>query len=155
MPSVNIQKAAQNKDVFKIRSYLIADILVDKSFSGIFKEDFEYCLKNGISEDEIYETHDNKTLSNEVSEENYDNLHADLASNFSKERVEALKKIAIKLYPPKPNSSNNSSSSNSSSNYQRYGDSARHIKTDKEGNKLIYAIVAGVAVLVGIILFAG
>ncbi|MCR4942796.1 MAG: hypothetical protein K5978_08430 [Campylobacter sp.] len=149
MPSINIKKAAQNKDVFKIRSYLIADILVDKNLSGIFKEDFEYCLKNGISKDEIYEKHDDKILSNEVSEENYDNLHADLASNFSKERVDALKKIAIKLYPPKPNSSN------SSSNYQKHGNSDRYVKTDKEGNKFIYAIAAGVAVLIGIILFTG
>ena len=95
MPSVNIQKAAQNKDVFKIRSYLIADILVDKSFSGIFKEDFEYCLKNGISEDEIYETHDNKTLSNEVSEENIFVIVEDGNANFDYRDVAG--KMANKL----------------------------------------------------------
>ena len=157
MVTENIKKAVANKDIFNIRSYLVANILGDKSLTGNFKDCFEYCVKNGIPESEIYEPHNGKEISDDITEENYKKLRSGLNSNFSRERVEALKKIAIKLYPPKIDSNNNQGGNNhnTSNNYQRCGNSARHVKTDKDGNKLIYAIVAGVAVLIGIILFAG
>lgn len=157
MVTENIKKAVDKRDIFNIRSYLIANILLDKSLTGNFKDCFEYCVKNGISESEIYEPHNGKEISDDITEENYKKLRSGLNSNFSRERVEALKKIAIKLYPSKPNNSNgsnNGSSNNSSNNYQRYGNAARHVKVDKDGNKLIYAIVAGVAILIGVVLFA-
>lgn len=157
MVTDNIKRAVTDRDLFRIRSYLTASTISDKGLTGNFKDCFEYCVKNGIPESEIYEPHDGREISNDVTEDNYKNLRADLNSNFSRERVEALKKIAIKLYPPKIDSNNNQggSNNNTSNNYQRCGDSARHVKTDKDGNKLIYAIVAGVAVLIGIVLFAG
>lgn len=157
MVTENIKKAVAKRDTFNIRSYLIANILIDESLTGNFKDCFEYCVKNGIPESEIYEPHNGIEISNEATEENYKILWAGLNSNFSRERVEALKKIAIKLYPPKIDSNNNQGgdNNNASNNYQRCGNSARYAKTDKDGNKLIYAIVAGVAVLIGIVLFAG
>ena len=157
MVTENIKKAVAKRDTFNIRSYLIANILIDKSLTGNFKDCFEYCVKNGIPESEIYEPHNGIELSDEVTKENYSKLWGGLNSNFSRERVEALKKIAIKLYPPKIDSNNNQggNNNNASNNYQRCGNSARYAKTDKDGNKLIYAIVAGVAVLIGIVLFAG
>ena len=157
MVTENIKKAVAKRDIFNIRSYLIANILIDESLTGNFKDCFEYCVKNGIPESEIYEPHNGVEISNDITEENYKKLRSGLNSNFSRERVEALKKIAIKLYPPKIDTNNNQGSNNhnTSNNYQRCGNSARYVKTDKDGNKLIYAIVAGVAVLIGIILFAG
>lgn len=157
MVTDNIKKAVASKDLFSIRSYLTALVITDKTLSGNFKDCFEYCVENGILESEIYEPHNGIELSNEVTKENYSKLWGGLNSNFSRERVEALKKIAIKLYPPKIDSNNNQGGNNhnTSNSCQRCGNSARHVKTDKDGNKLIYAIVAGVAVLIGIILFAG
>ena len=157
MVTENIKKAVAKRDIFNIRSYLIANILLDKSLTGNFKDCLEYCVKNGIPESEIYEPHNGVEISNDITEENYKKLRSGLNSNFSRERVEALKKIAIKLYPPKIDSNNNQGGNNynTSNNDQRCGNSARHVKTDKDGNKLIYAIVAGVAVLIGIVLFAG
>ena len=157
MASKHIENAVANKDFFAMRGCLVANILVDKNLTTIFKEDFEYCLSHGISESEIYEQHNGKDINGDYNKEHYDRLRAELTSNFSKERLDMLKKIAIKLYPPKIDSNNNQggSNNNTSNNYQRCGDSARHVKTDKDGNKLIYAIVAGVAVLIGIVLFAG
>lgn len=157
MVTDNIKKAVASKDLFSIRSYLTALVITDKTLSGNFKDCFEYCVENGILESEIYEPHNGIELSDEITKENYKTLWGGLNSNFSRERVEALKKIAIKLYPPKIDTNNNQGGNNhnTSNSCQRCGDSARHVKTDKYGNKLIYAIVAGVAVLIGIILFAG
>lgn len=129
MVTDNIKKAVASKDLFSIRSYLTALIITDKTLSGNFKDCFEYCLKNGILESQIYEAHDGAELLNDVSEDNYKNLRADLNGNFSKQRVEALKQIAMQLYPPQMDKNENS-------------------------NKLIYAIVAGAAILVGAIFFA-
>lgn len=129
MVTDNIKKAVASKDLFSIRSYLTALIITDKTLSGNFKDCFEYCLKNGILEAQIYESHDGAELLNDVSEDNYKNLRADLNGNFSKQRVETLKQIAMQLYPPQMDKNENS-------------------------NKLIYAIVAGAAILVGAIFFA-
>lgn len=129
MVTDNIKKAVASKDLFSIRSYLTALIITDKTLSGNFKDCFEYCLKNGILEAQIYESHDGAELLNDVSEDNYKNLRADLNGNFSKQRVETLKQIAMQLYPPQ-------------------------MDKNKNSNKLIYAIVAGAAILVGAIFFA-
>lgn len=129
MVTDNIKKAVASKDLFSIRSYLIALILTDKTLSGNFKDCFEYCLQNGILESQIYEAHDGAEISAQISEANYKNLRADLNGNFSKQRVETLKQIAMQLYPPQMDKNENS-------------------------NKLIYAIVAGAAILVGAIFFA-
>ena len=94
-------KAVAQKDIFNIRSYLIANILIDESLTGNFKDCFEYCVKNGIPESEIYEPHNGKEISDEATEENYKILWAGLNSNFSKERLDMLKKVAAKLYPAK------------------------------------------------------
>lgn len=132
MVTDNIKKAVASKDLFSIRSYLIALIITDKTLSRNFKDCFEYCLKNGILESQIYEAHDGAKISNEISEDNYKNLRADLNSNFSKQRVEALKQIATQLYQPQMDNTDNNENS----------------------NKIIYAIAAGVVILVGAIFFA-
>ena len=93
-------KAVAEKDIFKIRSYLIAAIVVDKTLKRL-EATIEYVVKNGIPESEIYEPHDGREISNDVTEDNYKNLRADLNSNFSKERLDMLKKVAAKLYPAK------------------------------------------------------
>lgn len=94
----NIKKAVAERDTFKIRSYFVAAILVDKTLKRL-DAGFEYCVKNGISESEIYEPHDGKEISNDVTEDNYKDLRADLNSNFSKERLDMLRKISKQIYP--------------------------------------------------------
>ena len=93
-------KAVAEKDIFNIRSYLIAAIVADKTLKRL-EATIEYCVKNGIPESEIYDPHDGKEISNDVTEDNYKDLRADLNSNFSKERLDMLKKVAAKLYPAK------------------------------------------------------
>lgn len=130
MPSINIKQAVLKRDIFAIRSYLLSDILIDKNLTQIFKEDFEYCLQNGISEDEIYENHDGKEILLEVSSQNYAKIRDELSVNFSKERLSALKEIAIKLYPK---------------------ENPKVIKQPtKNRNNVLYVVVAGV-VIVGVI----
>ena len=93
-------KAVAEKDIFNIQSYLIAAIVADKTLKRL-EATIEYCVKNGIPESEIYDPHNGKEISDDVTEENYKKLRSGLNSNFSKERLDMLKKVAAKLYPAK------------------------------------------------------
>ena len=93
-------KAVAERDTFNIISYLIAAIVFDKTLKR-FDAGLQYCVKNGIPESEIYEPHNGVEISNDITEENYKKLRSGLNSNFSRERVDMLKKVAAKLYPAK------------------------------------------------------
>ena len=93
-------KAVAEKDIFNIQSYLIAAIVADKTLKRL-EATIEYVVKNGIPESEIYDPHNGKEISDDITEENYKKLSSGLNSNFSKERLDMLKKVAAKLYPAK------------------------------------------------------
>ena len=93
-------KAVAEKDIFNIKSYLIAAIVADKTLKRL-EATIEYVVKNGIPESEIYDPHNGKEISDDVTEENYKKLRSGLNSNFSKERLDMLRKVAAKLYPAK------------------------------------------------------
>lgn len=142
MASEEMKKAVKEKDIIDIRGCLIANIFINEDLSGIFKEDLAYCLSNGISENELYESHNGEFLSTEITEKNYKNLHEGLTSNFSKERIEALQKVAAQLYPPKAMPSQNNQSHSSAK--------------PQAQNKNLFYIAAGAAILVIFaLLFAG
>ena len=98
--TANIKRAVAEKDIFKLQAYLIASIVVDETLKRL-DAGLQYCVKNGIPESEIYEPHDGREISDDITEENYKKLWAGLNSNFSRERVEALRKVAKQLYPQK------------------------------------------------------
>lgn len=93
-------KAVAEKDIFNIQSYLIAAIVADKTLKRL-DASLEYVVKNGIPESEIYDPHNGKEILDDVTEENYKKLRSGLNSNFSKERLDMLRKVAAKLYPAK------------------------------------------------------
>ena len=93
-------KAVAEKDIFNIKSYIIAAIVADKTLKRL-EATIEYVVKNGIPESEIYDPHNGKEISDDVTEENYKKLRSGLNSNFSKERLDMLRKVAAKLYPAK------------------------------------------------------
>lgn len=99
--SEELKKDVAEKNISAIRNDLLGNIPFDLNFSKDFKESLDYCLKNGISDDLLYVEHDGRELSDEVSKSNFDNLHAQLRTNFSKERLEKIKEIGRKLYPVK------------------------------------------------------
>lgn len=89
------------KDIVAIRDGLWATMAIDPSYTNNFPVSWKYCLDNGISENEIYEPHDGRPISDEVSDDNFSNLAGQLRTNFSKERLDKMKEIGRKLYPPK------------------------------------------------------
>lgn len=99
--SEELKKDVAEKNISAIRNDLLGNIPFDLNFSKDFKESLDYCLKNGISDDLLYVEHDGRELSDEVSKSNFNNLHAQLRINFSKERLEKIKEIGRKLYPVK------------------------------------------------------
>ena len=99
--SDNLKKSVSEKNIVAIRDGLWSRIALDPNFTDGFPESWDYCLKNGISESELYENHDNRPMSDEVSLENFSKLCGQLRTNFSKERLEKIKEIGRKLYPIK------------------------------------------------------
>lgn len=81
-----------------IRAYLASTINFDRTLSGEYKEQWDYCLSHGILEEEIYQSHNGKELSLEPTAENFSKLRGGLLSNFSKERIDALKIVGKTIY---------------------------------------------------------
>lgn len=89
------------KNIEGIRADLWIYIGIDPNFTKDFIENLNYCLRNGISESELYENHDGRSMSDEVTNDNFAKLCDQLRINFSKERLEKIKEIGQKLYPIK------------------------------------------------------
>ena len=87
------------RNLVAIRDDLWSRIALDPNFTGGFKESWEYCLKNGITETELYQEHDGRDIDLEPTGENFNLLGGQLRTNFSKERLDKMKEIGRKLYP--------------------------------------------------------
>ena len=96
-----IKDYVATKNIEGIRADLWVYIGIDPNFTKDFIENLNYCLKNGISESELYENHDNRPMSDKVTIDNFAKLCDQLRINFSKERLEKIKEIGRKLYPIK------------------------------------------------------
>lgn len=101
--SEELKKDVAEKNVAAIRDDLWSCIAFDCNFTKEFKWAWDYCLENGVAEQEIYEPHDGRSLSSDMTKENFDKLCGELGSNFSKERLDEIRKIGRKLYPPTQN----------------------------------------------------
>ena len=99
--SEEIKNYVAAKNTEGIRADLWVYIGIDPNFTKDFIENLNYCLKNGISENELYENHDGRSMSDEVTNDNFAKLCDQLRINFSKERLEKIKEIGRKLYPIK------------------------------------------------------
>lgn len=98
--SANMRQAVANKDIEAIRDYLWACIVTDISMTGRFKTNLEWVLKH-IPVGELYEPDNNASYDTEPTKENFAHLSGMLKTNFSKEKLQALRKMASVLYPPK------------------------------------------------------
>lgn len=101
MISAALKDFVRNNDLIAIRGVLQSKILMDHDMEfGDFDENLKFCLQNGISEDELFVRFDDSNpISDEVSQENFKAMYSYLGVNFSKERVECLKKITKALWP--------------------------------------------------------
>lgn len=101
MVSAALKEHVKNGDLIAIRGVLQSKILMDHDMEfGDFGKSLKFCLQNGISEKELFvELDDLNPISDEVSQENFKAMYSYLGVNFSKERVECLKKITKALWP--------------------------------------------------------
>lgn len=94
-----VEAAKETSDYSKIRDRLWARIATDLSLSGDFKEAWDFCIKSGIREADLYEGHDGRDVGLEPSEENLSSLIGALRINFSKERLDAVRRMGRVLHP--------------------------------------------------------
>lgn len=99
--SENLKLSVAQGNIGDIRIFLCSCIPFDRNMTGSFKESLDYVLSNGISESELFEADkDVGEYSTEPSNENFSELGGLFLINFSKEKLEALRKIGCALYPP-------------------------------------------------------
>ena len=99
--SENLVKAVSNRDIQSIRDCLAANIVFDHNMTKGFAESLKYCLENGISEAELYERHDGRSLERAETMDAFSDLCGELGTNFSRERIDAIRGLGEKLHPLK------------------------------------------------------
>lgn len=99
MVDSDLKSAVSARDLVKIRDFLGVRLQLDHNVFGMFTEGVAYCKANGISETDLYETHDGRNISVANTKENFNLLVGQLATNFSKERLEKTMEIAQAVWP--------------------------------------------------------
>ena len=89
------------RNIREIRDWLWTRIATGGILSKKFEEELEYCKSKGL----LYESHDGRNVNLQPTEENYNELAGQLRTNFSKERLDALRKIDKILHPQKTTTS--------------------------------------------------
>ena len=85
------------RNIKEIRDWLWTRIAAGGILSKKFEEELEYCKSKGI----LYESHDGRNVNLQATKENYNELAGQLRTNFSKERLDALRKMENILHPQK------------------------------------------------------
>ena len=93
-----LQNAVKEHNIEDIRGSLWACMAVDPALSEKFKVSLDYVISNGISENELYENDDGETFDLEPTSDNFSKLGGALRTNFSKKKLNDLKKIGTALY---------------------------------------------------------
>lgn len=87
------------KDFVSIRDKLKNRLLMDHDVSGgLFYECWFECEKAGITSN-IFQEHDGRELSDEITEDNYNALVGQLATNFSEARLRKILYLAKQIWP--------------------------------------------------------
>ena len=149
--SDNLKKSVSEKNIVAIRDGLWSRIALDPNFTDGFPENWDYCLNNGITESDLYENHDNRPMSDEVSLENFSALCGQLRTNFSKERLNKIKEIGRKLYPPTEEKTQSQTSNTQSSGQRRTVTSSASNQSDGDSGLLIAGLAIGGAFAGGLL----
>ncbi|MBR2362143.1 MAG: hypothetical protein IKA80_05810 [Spirochaetaceae bacterium] len=154
--SETLKEAVSEKNIEKVRDRLWGQIIIDPTLSEDFKEAWDFCLRHGIREDELYQDHDGRDVNLEPTEDNFSLLAGALRTNFSKKRLEAVRKMGGQLHPKQGSSipsqaSDKAKSSNNGVTYrsvpkQEKGDSSS--QEDGGTGKIVIGIVLVAAAIV-------
>lgn len=131
--TVSFRQAVEDGDVKDIRIMLKESLLVDPTFAD-FNEKSIYARNIGG----IYVEHDGRELNNDESawDDNYmDKLMSQLSTNFSKERIEHLKKVIRKLRPVAAYSQSRSSDSQRQSSFDKTRNQSHQSQPDYQQQK--------------------
>ena len=145
--SEKLKTAVANRDFVAIRDSLWSRIALDPNFTKGFPESWNYCVQNGISESAIYEAHDGRPMSDEVTNDNFSALCGELSTNFSKERLEKIKEIGRKLYPVReenPVSQTSTRTGNTGTSHRSTTSYSQ--KNDGGDSGLFFAVGAGILI---------
>lgn len=99
MVNDKVKQAVDNGNIHEARTQLLMLTLVDCGFKGTeFDESLNYAKKL----EGLFEEFDNEQLESEDgwNEDYWNYLYASLMDNFCQERIDLLKKVGKKVYPP-------------------------------------------------------
>lgn len=91
--AINANDYIALRDMLKNRLLLDHDVI-----GGAFSQCWNECEKAGITQS-IFQLHDGREISKEVTETNYNALVGQLSTNFSEARLNTILNIATKLWP--------------------------------------------------------
>lgn len=99
MVDAKFKKIVAQGNLSAVRDMLRNCLLVDHDVTGgLFSECWAECERAGIAE-KLYQAHDGRTLSEEGSESNFNTLVGQLATNFSRKRLECALRVAKAVWP--------------------------------------------------------
>ena len=103
------KEAVSQRNLSSLRDMLRNRLLMDHDVTGgMFKECWDECVREGVAVS-LYQEHDGRPLSGENSESNFYTLVGQLATNFSRERLEKVLSIAKSLWADEQSSSSKES----------------------------------------------
>ena len=103
------KEAVSQRNLSSLRDMLRNRLLMDHDVTGgMFKECWDECVREGVAVS-LYQEHDGRPLSGENSESNFNTLVGQLATNFSRERLEKVLSIAKSLWADEQSSSSKES----------------------------------------------
>lgn len=148
--SETLRQAVSAKDIEKIRDRLWGQIIIDPALSEDFKEAWDFCLRHGIREDELYQDHDGRDVNLEPTEDNFSLLAGALRTNFSKERLEAVRKMGGQLHRKQ----GSSTPSQASDKAKASSNGTKHYSVRKEGDSSSQEDGGTGKIVIGIVLVA-
>lgn len=92
---------SEQRNFDEIRDSLFFAATKDPGFKsgGDFELSLKFCYDNGISESELFQEDDGRVIPTDINEDNFSTICSFLRTNFSKEKLEAAKKMGRTLYP--------------------------------------------------------
>jgi hypothetical protein len=156
MDNINttLDKYLISKDISGIRRVLSTFITRDQGFQrGFFDQKVDYCKSRGISENELFEEFSGEDLNNDQDAwtvEYFALQKTRIHENFSRERIEHLRKVGQKIFPSaEPSvSSNKEETKRKYRNEKTYRPQQSSGRQDGDFSKWLIPIGIGAAALI-------
>lgn len=102
----NFLDSIAQEDFVSLRDMLKNRLLMDHDVNGgMFREYWTECDNAGLIQS-IFQEHDGRELSDEITESNYNTLVGQLATNFSEKRLNKILSLAKQIWPAEQSTPN-------------------------------------------------